>query len=160
MVINTSTPIKIESLEGNMIREVKFDHELYAIIIRNSYSNEGVSFFTPDEFSQQLAYMKHPKGKEIIPHIHNAVPREVIFTQEVIKKKKGKLRVDFYSDEKFYLESTILEEGDLILLAKGGRGFEVLEDIEMVEIKQGPYAGEIDKTRFKTPENRNLIVKP
>ena len=38
--------------------------------------------------------------------------------------------------------------GDVILLIEGGHGFEVLEEIEMVEVKQGPYAGERDKERF------------
>ena len=62
--------------------------------------------------------------------------------------KKGKLRVDFYSEEREYLESRILEAGDLILIAKGGHGFEVIEEVEMIEIKQGPFIGELDKTCF------------
>jgi len=56
--------------------------------------------------------------------------------------------VDFYDEQQNYLESHILEAGDVILLATGGHGFEVLEEIEMFEVKQGPYAGEQDKTRF------------
>ena len=62
--------------------------------------------------------------------------------------KRGRLRVDFFDNDQQYLESRILEAGDVILLAAGGHGFEVLEEIEMVEVKQGPYAGEQDKTRF------------
>lgn len=62
--------------------------------------------------------------------------------------KKGKLRVDFYDGSRNYLESRILCAGDVILLAAGGHGFEVLEEIEMIEVKQGPYAGDRDKTRF------------
>ncbi len=56
--------------------------------------------------------------------------------------------MDFYDSAQQYLESRILAAGDVILLATGGHGFEVLEEIEMVEVKQGPYAGEADKTRF------------
>ena len=62
--------------------------------------------------------------------------------------KKGKLRVDFYDEDQTYLESRILKTGDVILLSTGGHGFEVLEEIEMIEVKQGPYAGDGDKTRF------------
>ncbi len=62
--------------------------------------------------------------------------------------KKGKLRVDFYSEQQQYLESRVLVDGDVILLVMGGHGFEVLEEIEMIEVKQGPYIGEQDKTRF------------
>ena len=44
--------------------------------------------------------------------------------------------------------SRVLGPGDVILLISGGHGFEVLEELNMVEVKQGPYAGETDKTRF------------
>lgn len=122
--------------------------ETLAIIIKADFQKEGIEFFTPDDYSQQLAYMKHPKGKIIDPHVHNIVKRQVHLTQEVLVIKSGKLRVDFYTDEKEYLESYLLERGDVILLASGGHGFEVIEDLEMYEIKQGPYAGDNDKMRF------------
>ena len=102
----------------------------------------------PDTFSQQLGYMKHPTGKVIVPHLHNQVRREVFYTQEVLFIKKGKLRADFYNEDQEYLESRILKAGDVILLIKGGHGFEVLEEVEMIEVKQGPYVGNNDKTRF------------
>ncbi|GAM09922.1 hypothetical protein OR1_02204 [Geobacter sp. OR-1] len=108
----------------------------------------GCSFFTPVNYSQQLAYMHHPVGKIIESHLHEPVPREVIYTQEVLLVKRGKLRVDFYDDSQRFLESRILSGGDVILLASGGHGFEVLEEVEMIEVKQGPYAGDQDKTRF------------
>jgi hypothetical protein len=73
----------------------------------------------------------------------------VRFTQEVLFIRKGVLRVDFYNNDKSYLESRMLHGGDTILLATGGHGFEVIEEVEMIEVKQGPYAGEADKTRFQ-----------
>ena len=39
--------------------------------------------------------------------------------------------------------------GDIILLVSGGHDFLMLEDTEMIEVKQGPYAGDDDKERFK-----------
>jgi hypothetical protein len=140
-----------------MVEEIKLNDKLLAIIISDKYCKDGISFFTPGEFSQQLAYMKHPKEKIIPPHVHNPVKREVHYTKEVLFIKKGKLRVDFYSDDHFYLESRILEKGDVILLSEGGHGFEVLEDLEMFEVKQGPYAGDSDKTRFE-PKKAELPV--
>ncbi len=56
--------------------------------------------------------------------------------------------MDFYTDEQVYLESTVLDAGDVILLAYGGHGFEMLEPTEIIEVKQGPYAGDGDKSRF------------
>lgn len=141
-----------------MIESVGVEEEL-AIIIRNNHKAEGIEFLTPNDYSQQLAYMNHPAGKKIDAHIHNEVHRSIRYTQEVLVIKKGKLRVDFYDTEKRYLESRILEAGDIILLVSGGHGFEVLEDIEMVEIKQGPYAGDADKVRFPAAGADEIRIK-
>jgi len=142
-----------------MMEQLTHNHKLIAVIIRHDYSKFGIHFFTPDDFSQQLAYMKHPVGRVIPPHVHNSVQREVFYTQEVLFVKRGKLRVDFYDEERNYLESRILKAGDVILLASGGHGFEVLEEIEMIEVKQGPYAGEADKTRFTGIAAADTVVK-
>lgn len=142
-----------------MIEEIKYNHEILAIIIPNEYSKEGISFFTPNDFSQQVAFMKHPQGKIIQPHIHNPVKREVHYTKEVLFIKKGKLRVDFYNESKIYLESRVLSSGDIILLSTGGHGFTVLEELEMIEVKQGPYAGDIDKTRFDGIDESEIEIK-
>jgi len=82
------------------------------------------------------------------------VERKVTLTQEVLFIKSGVVRVDFYDDNRNYLESRVLEQGDVILLAAGGHGFEMLEQAEIIEVKQGPYCGDQDKVRFShTPEN-------
>ncbi|MEX2016819.1 MAG: hypothetical protein WD873_09245 [Candidatus Hydrogenedentales bacterium] len=122
--------------------------ELLALIVRDGYSKPGISFFTPHDLSQQLAYMHHPAGKVIEAHIHNPVARSVAYTQETLFIKRGRLRVDFFSGRQEYLESRELTAGDVILLVGGGHGFEVLEELEMIEVKQGPYAGDGDKTVF------------
>lgn len=142
-----------------MTERIENKGELLAIIIKHNSSEPGVHFYTPDTFSQQLAYMQHTAGKIIEPHVHNPVQREVFYTQEVLFLKRGRLRVDFYDDERNYLESRILEAGDVILLASGGHGFEALEEIEMIEVKQGPYAGEADKTRFTGISAADAVVK-
>lgn len=131
-----------------MIDRIVFDGVEFAIIIRSAFGEPGIHFFTPNDFSQQLGYMRHPAGHVILPHLHNPTPRAVTNTQEVLFLRRGRLRVDFYSDERKYLESRELGPGDVILLAAGGHGYEVLEEIEMIEVKQGPYVGDADKTRF------------
>jgi mannose-6-phosphate isomerase-like protein (cupin superfamily) len=122
---------------------------LLAIIIRSQYYQEGIVFFTPDDYSQQLAYMNRPAGHRIVPHVHNKVQREVSYTQEVLFVKKGRVKIDFYDENNKYFDTRILSTGDVILLASGGHGFEMLEPTEMIEVKQGPFAGEQDKTRFE-----------
>ena len=128
------------------VERIEHDGEMLALIVRDEFRNPGVTFFTPNELSQQLAFMRHPAGKVIAPHIHNAVPLSVAYTQETLFIKRGRLRVDFFGADQSYLESRELGPGDVVLLIKGGHGFEVLDDVEMIEVKQGPYAGDRDKT--------------
>ena len=131
-----------------MIHYIKFKEKLFAIIIKANYVSKDIEFFTPDNFSQQLGYMKREKGYEISPHLHNPVKREVSYTKEVLIIKSGKVRVDFYDDEKIYFESRILNQGDVILLAFGGHGFKMIETSEIIEVKQGPYCKNLDKSLF------------
>lgn len=138
---------------------IKKKDKLLAMIIRNDYTCEGVDFITPSEYSQQVAYMHHPTGKVIDAHVHNLVHRNVVMTQEVLFIKKGVLRVDFYDEYEDYLESRELHAGDMILLVSGGHGFQVLEEVEMVEVKQGPYAGENDKKRFVGIDGSEAVYK-
>lgn len=119
-----------------------------AMILRNDFRSDGIEFFTEDSDTLQLGYMRREKGYLIRPHIHRSVPRQVEFTNEVLLIKSGKVKVDFYDDEQAYHHSVVLDRGDIILLAECGHGFEMLEESEMVEVKQGPYAGEADKLRF------------
>jgi hypothetical protein len=131
-----------------MLKQIIHAGKTLAVLLTADHRTDGIEFFTPNDFSQQLGYMNRPQGYVIPPHVHNPVPREVQFTKEVLFIKSGKVRVDFYDDDQNYLESRVLNQGDVILLAFGGHGFEMLEPTEMIEVKQGPYAGEADKTRF------------
>lgn len=131
------------------VERVIHQDKLLAIIIRADFHKDGIEFFTPDDFSQQLAYMSRPAGHRIPPHVHNEVHRHVTQTLEVLFVREGRLRVDFYTDEREFAGERVLGRGDVILLASGGHGFTMLEPTEMIEVKQGPYAGDADKTRFE-----------
>ena len=102
------------------VEQISSKGEVLAIIVRSGFSRPGVHFFTPGEFSQQLGYMQHEMGKTIQPHVHTPVQRAVEYTQEVLFVRRGKLRVDFYSPDRKYLESRVLSAGDVILLASAG----------------------------------------
>ncbi|MBE7704858.1 MAG: hypothetical protein E7Z90_03480 [Cyanobacteria bacterium SIG29] len=141
-----------------MIKNFYYKNKQIALVIKNSYSNEGIKFFTQDDSAQQIAYMSHPKNAVIKAHIHNKVQRKVSHTQETLIIKKGKLRLDLYSQEKEYIESTILETGDIVFLAYGGHGLKCLEDVSMIEVKQGPYLGVNDKERFAEISDEKVII--
>lgn len=132
----------------NNIEEVKDGNQLLAIIIRHGHVANGIEFYTQDDSSLQLAAMGHSKGKIIQSHLHNSVTRSISETQEVLIIKQGKVRVDLYRADKSFFDSRTLLQNDIIFLASGGHGFEVLEDLQMIEVKQGPYLGVQDKISF------------
>ena len=142
-----------------MVIRIENNGILYAIIIDSNFSKPGVNFITPNDSSLQIGYISQPQGKSIKAHYHKKTTRTLYFTNEVIIIKKGKLRVDFYDLNKEYLESYILKVGDVMLLEAGGHGFKVLEDIEMVEVKQGPYVEDMDKDRFEGIKDKEILYK-
>jgi mannose-6-phosphate isomerase-like protein (cupin superfamily) len=144
-----------------LIKYITKNDKTYAIIIQSDFSTEinTIKFFTPSHFSQQLGYMNRPQNYIIEPHLHNQIHREVHYTNEVLFIKSGKVRVDFYDQNSNFFESQILNKGDIILLAFGGHGFEMLEKSEIIEVKQGPYAGDEDKVKFKPEKNVSTNIK-
>jgi len=140
-------------MSNKNIETITHGLEPIALIIRSDYDEAGIQFFTPANFSQQIAYMKHPAGHRISAHVHNLLIRQVLYTQEVLLIRKGKVRVKLFSSDKEFIGDRILTSGDLILLCGGGHSFEMLEETSMIEVKQGPFAGDGDKTRFDEPES-------
>ena len=80
-------------------------------------------------------------------HIHNYLIRKKPTFPNCLDKEKN------------YAFSSILEQGDVILLADGGHGFKMLEDSEIIEIKQGPYSGDKDKVRFTSVSEDQILIK-
>jgi mannose-6-phosphate isomerase-like protein (cupin superfamily) len=128
------------------------EYRMLAIIVHSEYSQEGIEFFTPTNFSQQLAFMCRPAGYRIPAHIHKPTPRSVQYTQETLFIRKGRLRVAFFSESHQYLFARELKTGDVLLLISGGHEFEMLEESEIIEVKQGPYTGDDDKEIFEVKQ--------
>ena len=133
------------------VEEIRDGDTVIAVIVRASFREPGVHFFSQAHFSQQLGVIRYPTDHVILPHVHNPLSREVMYTQETLFIREGRVRVDLYRDDRTYLDSRELSAGDVILLSTGGHGFEIIEECSMIEVKQGPYAGEGDKTRFEAP---------
>lgn len=134
---------------GPALDHVRCGTVLLGIIVRSGFVRDGIEFFTPPAFSQQMAYMNRPAGYAIPPHVHLPVHRALEGTQEALFIRKGRVRIDFYDQAQAYVVSRILVTGDVVLLAGGGHGFEMLEPTEMIEVKQGPYDRDADKKRFE-----------
>tara|TARA_Y100000590_G_scaffold466970_1_gene644111 strand:- start:1044 stop:1484 length:441 start_codon:yes stop_codon:yes gene_type:complete len=143
-----------------MIEKVIYKKKLFALIVRGKYRNKkGISFFTPKEATQQFGYMKHQKGHVIQPHEHRKRLTKIMTTTEVILLLKGSLKVDFYDKKRKYLSSRVLNAKDIIMLVDGGHGFKVLKNVEMIEVKQGPYNLIKDKIKFAGIYDKKTNVK-
>lgn len=122
-----------------------------AILLRAGFSANGLQFFTPDGYGQQLGYMRHPANHVIAAHVHHEVERVVQGTMEVLILRSGRVRVDLFDASLAHIATRILATGDIIMLVSGGHRFEMLTEAEMIEVKQGPFLGLADKSRF-SPE--------
>lgn len=128
-------------------------------IVRSTYHNSGIGFFSNDNDGLQLGYMNRPDSYVIAPHTHNKIKREVYFTEEILFIRSGMVRVDFYDEKQQYVESHIARSGDIVILKAGGHGFKVIERADIFEVKQGPYLGAQDKVRFEPISDEKAIIK-
>ena len=130
--------------------DILVDKTLIAKVFRfQNKKFKGIKFFTPNHFNLQLGLMAHQKNHIINPHIHINRKKIIKHMSELLIIFKGKLKVYFYNKKKKIAKTKILKKRDMVLLITGAHGFKVLEKLEMIEIKQGPFAGDKDKIRFK-----------
>jgi len=132
------------------IETIREGDKLYAIVVRaNATSPDKYNFLTDNSQPLQLGMSFYKAGDVIDNHAH--LPRDIRVdkVQEVLVISQGKTRLTLFDDDRRKLTDTVLETGDIVLLAAGGHGLEVLEDMKLVEVKQGPYDGQVkDKVRF------------
>jgi hypothetical protein len=130
------------------VEQITWNGQHVATIIRKDYLPDGTTFVTPDNYYQQAGMVVYPKGGIIKRHLHLPIQRHLVGTSEALLVKKGRVEADLHAIDKSLLGTWILEQGDLILLAGGGHGFRCLEDTVLMEIKQGPYTGLVEKEHF------------
>jgi hypothetical protein len=111
---------------------------------------DGLKFFSSDGDYQQVGTWGYNKGKILMTHSHNKVSREVMWTQEVLYVRAGRLRAQVFDTLDQKVADLDASAGDLLILLLGGHGYQILEDgTEVLEIKNGPYLGpETDRRRF------------
>jgi hypothetical protein len=117
-----------------------------AILIRADESVSEIEFFSPSDFSQQIGLMTRPAGYKVPAHVHNLVERKIEHTQEVLMIRRGSCEVILFNELNIVSDKIYLEVGDVILLAHGGHEINMTTECEILEVKQGPYAGNMDKT--------------
>ena len=149
--------MNLDVIEG--LSTVTSGNSVLGIIISNNFAIKSNCFLSPEDSPQQVAVMSFLENDQILPHIHNSVPRNVSVTQEVIIVVEGEIRVDFYDDKKNYIVSKIISDGDILVLTSGGHAFTFIKATRMVEVKNGPYVGESDRTRFPPVHPSKILIR-
>lgn len=111
---------------------------------------DGLKFFSPDGDYQQVGTWGYGEGKTLLAHSHNEVNREVMWTQEVLFVRAGRLQADIFDTTDQKVAELIVRAGDLLVLLRGGHGYQILEQgTQVLEIKNGPYVGaDTDRRRL------------
>lgn len=131
------------------VEKIEYKDKLFAIVLRKDLNPNKMKFYTPEENSLQVGFVKHEKGYTEDPHIHKSKKRIIYDVQETLHIIEGKVKMKFYSENKNKINETLLTPGDVILLVEGAHAIEIIEDLKAVKVKQGPYMGiEEDKIIF------------
>ncbi|MFT4061926.1 MAG: hypothetical protein QM642_06175 [Edaphocola sp.] len=123
-----------------MIEHISKDGIIFAIIIRSTYSSNGIEFFSPPDLPMQLGYMKRPKDYVIEAHKHSFVTLQVDKISETLFIKSGEVHAYLYDENDALFTECTLKQGDVVMFTGYGHRFKVLEEAEIIEVKQGPYS--------------------
>jgi hypothetical protein len=135
----------IEVIEHNGVR--------YAEVIRADVTVKMTTFFSPAESSFQFGLLAHGAGYLEDPHYHREFSRTVSDLQQMFVVQKGVVGVRLYADDGALLQEIVLRVGDAIVLIHGAHAIRVIEDMQCISVKQGPFLGvEYDKVVIKVKE--------
>jgi hypothetical protein len=128
------------------VESIEYDGIKYAEIIRADTMVEQTTFFSPPESSFQFGLLAHKAGFVEAPHYHKPITRAIKDLQQMFVVQRGVVAVELYDDEGNLLREIIMHPGDAIVLIHGIHGIRVIEDMQCISVKQGPFLGtESDK---------------
>lgn len=142
MTERSENPMQPEVIEHGGVR--------YAEVIYREMTVKQSTFFSPAESSFQFGLLAHEKGFVEAPHVHKAVPRVVNDLQQMLVVQRGLIAIDLFADDGTKIREVTLRVGDAIVLIHGAHSVRVIEDMQCISVKQGPFLGaEHDKIDIK-----------
>lgn len=124
-----------------MIENIEYKGTRYAEIIWASERVEKTTFFSPAESSFQFGLLAHEAGFFEPPHYHRPFAREINDLQQMFVVQRGVVAVQLYTDEGDVFREVTLKAGDAIVLIHGVHSLRVIEDMQCISVKQGPFLG-------------------
>jgi hypothetical protein len=123
------------------VETIEFNGTKYAQVIWADTRITQTTFFSPAESSFQFGLLAHGAGFEEPPHLHQPVKREINDLQQMFVVQRGVVAVQLYADDKKLLREVVLKAGDAIVLIHGIHAIRVIEDMQCISVKQGPFLG-------------------
>lgn len=127
---------------------IEYNGTKYAEIIWAAKQVEKTTFFSPAESSFQFGLLAHKAGFVEPPHYHKSIERTISDLQQMFMVQRGVVVVALYSDEGDLLREIEMHPGDAIVLIHGVHAIRVVEDMQCISVKQGPYLGEAEDKVF------------
>jgi hypothetical protein len=123
------------------VETIEFHGIKYAQVIWADTRVAQTTFFSPPESSFQFGLLAHEAGFIEPPHVHQPIQREINDLQQMFVVQRGIVAVQLYADDKTLLKEVVLKTGDAIVLIHGIHAIRVIEDMQCISVKQGPFLG-------------------
>ncbi|HXM01161.1 MAG TPA: hypothetical protein VN939_01070 [Chthoniobacterales bacterium] len=123
------------------VETIEFHGTKYAQVIWADTEATKTTFFSPPESSFQFGLLAHEAGFVEPPHLHQPIKREINDLQQMFVVQRGVVAVQLYADDKTLLKEVVLKVGDAIVLIHGIHAIRVIEDMQCISVKQGPFLG-------------------
>tara|TARA_E500000081_G_C5814269_1_gene210580 strand:- start:93 stop:518 length:426 start_codon:yes stop_codon:yes gene_type:complete len=141
-------------MKNESVENITYNNQLYASYFNLENISDGLEFLTQDDSFIQVGTWNYKKGKILDAHFHNEFERKAYRTQEVVYVLKGAIECSIYTTKGKFIYSKTINENTLIIQYQGVHEYEILEDSQIIEIKNGPYFGpEKDRTRVSVRKN-------
>ncbi|MEX2186019.1 MAG: hypothetical protein WD875_04455 [Pirellulales bacterium] len=124
-----------------MLETIEHNGTRYAEIIWADTRVEQTTFFSPAESSFQFGLLAHKAGFVEPPHYHQPFARQIDDLQQMFVVQRGVVAVDLFGDDGRLLREITLRAGDAIVLIHGVHAIRVIEDMQCITVKQGPFLG-------------------
>jgi hypothetical protein len=132
---------------------IEHDGVKYAEIIWADTQVGKTTFFSPPDSSFQFGLLAHKAGFVEAPHYHKPITRTIKDLQQMFVVQRGVVAVQLFGDDGELLREIIMQPGDAIVLIHGAHAIRVIEDMQCISVKQGPFLGtENDKVFIEARE--------
>jgi hypothetical protein len=135
-------------MNNELVESIEYNGVKYAEVIWSHTTVSKTTFFSPADSSFQFGLLAHEAGFVEPPHYHKWIPREIQDLQQMFVVQRGVVVVELYSDDGGLLREVTLRQGDAIVLIHGVHAIRVVEDMQCISVKQGPFLGDVNDKVF------------